>query len=123
MLSLATRVAGGMVVHADRMRANLELTHGALFSQRVLLALVEGGMARDDAYRIVQEEAQRAWDTATPLRELLAQRSDLNLDLPAVFDLGAYTRHAREIVGRLPEPQATQRQPANSAVSSASSAA
>ena len=60
--------------HADRMRENLGLTHGALFSQRVLLALVERGMQRDDAYRIVQEDAQRAWDTATPLRELLAAR-------------------------------------------------
>ena len=109
-----------MVVHADRMRANLDLTHGALFSQRVLLALVGGGMARDDAYRIVQEEAQRAWDTGTPLRELLAARGE-QLDLDTVFDLGAYTRHAHEIVARL--TQATQRQPANSAVSSASAAA
>ena len=47
----------GMTVDVDRMRANLELTHGALFSQRVLLALVAAGMARDDAYRIVQELA------------------------------------------------------------------
>jgi adenylosuccinate lyase len=91
-----------MVVHAERMRANLDITHGALFSQRVLLALVEGGMQRDDAYRIVQEEAQRAWDTGTPLRELLAAR-DLGLDLDAVFDVTAYTRHAEEIVGRIPE--------------------
>ena len=63
MQSLALRVVAGMVVHADRMRANLDLTHGALFSQRVLLALVAAGMQRDDAYRIVQEAAQRAWDT------------------------------------------------------------
>src|SRR4051794_30623804 len=120
ILSLGTRVATGMVVHADRMRANLDITHGALFSQRVLLALVEGGMQRDDAYRIVQEDAQRAWDTGTPLRELLAAR-DLGLDLDRVFDLAAYTRHAAEIVGRL--PQATQRQVANSADSSARPAA
>src|SRR4051795_6997879 len=102
MFSLGTRVARGMTVHVDRMRANLDITAGALFSQRVLLALVEGGMARDAAYRIVQEEAQRAWDTGTPLRELLAARGDLELDLDAVFDLGAYTRHAHEIVARLP---------------------
>jgi adenylosuccinate lyase len=101
MLSLGIRVARGMVVHADRMKSNLDITHGALFSQRVLLALVAGGMQRDDAYRIVQEEAQRAWDTGTPLRELLAAR-DLGLDLDAVFDVTAYTRHAHEIVGRLP---------------------
>jgi adenylosuccinate lyase len=90
----------GLVVHIDRMRANLDLTHGALFSQRVLLALVAGGMARDDAYRIVQEDAQRAWDTGAELRDLLAAR-DLGLDLDELFDLGHFTRHAREVVGRL----------------------
>ena len=100
MQSLAVRVVSGMVVHADRMRDNLELTHGALFSQRVLLALVEGGMQRDDAYRIVQESAQEAWDRGVPLRELL-DKQQLGLDLDTVFDSGAYTRHAAEIVGRL----------------------
>jgi adenylosuccinate lyase len=97
---LALRVVRGLVVHADRMRANLDLTHGALFSQRVLLALVERGMERDEAYRIVQEDAQRAWDSATPLRDLLAAR-DLGLDLDAIFDLDHYTRHAHEVVARL----------------------
>ncbi len=97
---LATRVVSGLVVDPERMRANLDLTHGALFSQRALLALVATGRTRDEAYRIVQEQAQRAWDTGTPLRDLLAAQ-DLGLDLDAVFDLGAYTRHAREIVGRL----------------------
>jgi len=101
MQGLALRIATGMVVHADRMRANLDATHGALFSQRVLLALVESGMTRDDAYRIVQEDAQRAWDTGTPLRDLIAAR-DLGIDLDATFDLGRYTRYAEEIVSRLP---------------------
>jgi adenylosuccinate lyase len=100
MQALATRLAGGMVVHADRMRENLDITYGALFSQRVLLALVAAGRQRDDAYRIVQESAQRAWDERTPLRDLLAER-DLGLDLDEIFDLGHYTRHAQEIVGRL----------------------
>jgi adenylosuccinate lyase len=97
---LATRVVRGLVVHPDRMRANLELTHGALFSQRVLLALVASGMQRDEAYRIVQEDAQRAWDTGTPLRDLLARR-DLDLDLDDLFELAHYTRHVAEVVGRL----------------------
>ena len=97
---LAIRVVRGLVVNADRMRANLDLTHGALFSQRALLALIAGGMIRDEAYRIVQEDAQRAWDTATPLRDLLAAR-DLGLDLDAIFDETHYTKHAAEIVGRL----------------------
>jgi adenylosuccinate lyase len=100
---LAIRVVRGMVVHADRMRENLDLTHGALFSQRVLLALVAAGRSRDDGYRIVQEAAQRAWDEGIPLRRLLEEQQ-LGLDLDAVFDLGAYTRHAEEIVGRLGAP-------------------
>jgi adenylosuccinate lyase len=86
------------------MRANLELTHGALFSQTVLLALVENGMARDDAYRIVQSLAQRAWDEGTPLRTLLeAEPAAAGLDLDALFDPARFTRHAAEIVGRLDE--------------------
>ena len=86
------------------LRANLELTHGALFSQRVLLALVESGMGRDEAYRIVQELAQRAWDERTDLRELLAadeRLSGRDLDLESIFDYGHYTRYASEIVRRL----------------------
>src|SRR5690349_16363920 len=71
MQHLALRVVRGLVVHPDRMRANLDLTHGALFSQRVMLAFVERGHSRDDAYRIVQEDAQRAWDSGVHLRELL----------------------------------------------------
>jgi adenylosuccinate lyase len=107
----ATALVQGLVVDEQRMRANLELTHGALFSQRVLLALVEGDpghgrspMTRDDAYRIVQELAQRAWDEGIPLRDLLAgDKRTAGLDLDAIFDYGHYTRYAQEIVGRLDE--------------------
>jgi adenylosuccinate lyase len=97
-------VVEGMSVDGERMRENLELTHGALFSQRVLLALVEHGISRDDAYRIVQELAQRAWDRRTPLRELLAadpRLSGLRLHLDELFDYEPYVRYAEEIVGRL----------------------
>jgi adenylosuccinate lyase len=92
----------GMTVNVVRMRENLELTHGALFSQRVLLALIETGISRDEAYRIVQELAQRAWDEAIPLRELLEGDSRAEgLDLDSIFDYDYYTRHAGEIVARL----------------------
>ncbi len=102
MLGLATRVASGMTVDTERMAANLELTHGALFSQRVLLALVDAGLERDEAYRITQETAQRAWAEAIPLRELLARdERTRGLDLDAIFDYAHFTRHAAEIVGRL----------------------
>ncbi|MCW3057496.1 MAG: adenylosuccinate lyase, partial [Solirubrobacterales bacterium] len=94
----------GMTVDVERMRANLDLTHGALFSQRVLLALVEGGSSRDDAYRLVQELAQRAWDDGTPLRDLLAENErGRELDLEEIFDYSHYVRHAGEIVARLDE--------------------
>ncbi len=96
----AVALVEGMMIDAERMGENLELTHGALFSQRVLLALVERGMSRDEAYRIAQKLAQRAWDERTPLRDLLA-REQPDLDLDAVFDSSHFTRHAREIVGRL----------------------
>jgi adenylosuccinate lyase len=102
MQAIATRVASGLVVHPDRMRRNLELTHGALFSQRVLLALVERGMQRDDAYRIVQRLAQQAWDTETPLRGLLeAEPEAAGLDLDVLFDPAWHTRHVPEILERL----------------------
>ena len=101
----AIALVEGMVVHADRMRENLELTCGALFSQRVLLALIEqGGMVRDEAYRIVQRTAQQAWDTRTPLRELLTgEPAAAGLDLDAIFDLGHYVRHAGATFARLDE--------------------
>jgi adenylosuccinate lyase len=90
-----------MVVHADRMAANLELTSGALFSQRVLLALVEQGAQRDDAYRLVQRLAQQAWDTGTPLRTLLEQEPGVDLDLDAVFDYRHYIRYVPDVLRRL----------------------
>jgi len=100
MQDLATKVVGGMTIHADRMRENLDLTHGALFSQRALTALVDSGMSRDDAYRLVQENAQRAWDTGTDFRTLLAEAAP-NLNLDAVFDYDAYLIHVSEIFERL----------------------
>ncbi|MBV8997835.1 MAG: adenylosuccinate lyase [Solirubrobacterales bacterium] len=95
-------LVAGMVVDADRMRENLELTHGALFSQRVLLALVESGMGRDDAYRIVQRLAQEALDTKVHMRVLLAaDPAGAGLDLDGIFDYASFVRYADEIVGRL----------------------
>ncbi|MDO8187046.1 adenylosuccinate lyase [Conexibacter sp. JD483] len=98
-----TAVIDGLVVHEQRMLENLEITSGALFSQRLLLALIEQvEMVRDDAYRIVQRTAQQAWDTRTPLKQLIAQEPEAaGLDLDAIFDYGHYARHADEIVGRL----------------------
>lgn len=100
MQALATSLAGGLVVHQDRMLANLEATHGALFSQRALTALVESGMSRDDAYRVVQEAAQEAFDTGTAFRELIGTSAP-DLDLDVVFDYDAYLTHMPEVFERL----------------------
>jgi adenylosuccinate lyase len=100
--SLALRVVRGMTVHSERMLTNLDLTHGALFSQRALLALVAQGWTRDDAYVLVQRLAQQAWDSGAHFRDLLAAEPDVPpLDLDAIFDPRAFTRYAHEIVGRL----------------------
>jgi adenylosuccinate lyase len=100
MQHIATRIVEGMTVHTDRMLENIELTHGALFSQRALTALIESGMTRDEAYRLVQESAQRAWDEETSFRELIAAKAP-QLDLDAVFDYQAYLQHVPEVIGRL----------------------
>ena len=106
MQYLMLRVVEGMRVHPDRMRANLELTHGALFSQGVLNALVESGMTRDEAYRIVQANAQRAWDEQRSFRELLeagagGHRAARLRRLDELFDYGRFVRHEAEIMNRL----------------------
>jgi adenylosuccinate lyase len=104
MQHLAARVASGMTVHAERMRENLNLTYGAIYSQRALTALVDAGLVRDEAYRIVQENAQRAWDTRVPFRELLGKalaEKQLTVDLDALFDPAAYLSNAGVVFERL----------------------
>jgi adenylosuccinate lyase len=95
----------GLVIDPERMEANLGLTYGAIFSQRLLLALVQTGLGRDDAYRIAQALAQRAFDTRVQLRDLLAAGEGgaecAGLDLDAIFAYAPYVRYADEIVGRL----------------------
>ncbi|HEV3054812.1 MAG TPA: lyase family protein, partial [Solirubrobacteraceae bacterium] len=92
----------GMEIDTARMRANLDLTYGALFSQRVLLALVATGLSRDEAYRIVQRLAQRAIAERVQLRELLAADPvAAPLDLDEIFDYAPFVRYADEIVARL----------------------
>ncbi len=104
MQHLGRNVAAEMVVHPKRMRENLDLTYGAVFSQRVLTALLDAGMQRDDAYMLVQKNAQQAWDTRTPFRELLApalEEAGIVIDLDATFDPAAYLRNAGEVFERL----------------------
>jgi adenylosuccinate lyase len=70
-LARMTRIISGMVVDAERMKQNLELTGGLVYSQGVLLALVRAGMEREKAYEVVQKKALQSWDTKKPLKDLL----------------------------------------------------
>jgi adenylosuccinate lyase len=103
MLDRFTWLIEGLVVRDERMRRNLEASHSLFFSQRVLLALVESGLPRDDAYRLVQRNAMRAWDEELDFRELVRADDEIagRVDLDAVFDLDAYTRHVDTVFARL----------------------
>jgi adenylosuccinate lyase len=88
------------------MREVLGSSSGLVYSQRVLLGLVEAGVSREDAYAVVQENAMRAWETGTPLRELLAADrrassllSDVQLD--ELFDPSWHTRHLERVMERV----------------------
>jgi adenylosuccinate lyase len=106
MLDRFTWIADGLVVDTRRMRENLEASHGLVFSQRVLSALVTAGLERDAAYRLVQRNALRAWDEKRDFRALLAEDPELSavLDKPALaeaFDLADTLRHVDIVFERL----------------------
>jgi adenylosuccinate lyase len=103
MLDRFTWLMDGLVVREQRMRRNLEASFYLFFSQRVLLALVESGLSRDDAYRAVQRNAMRAWDEELDFRDLVRADDAIagRIDLDEVFDLSAYTRHVDTIFSRL----------------------
>jgi adenylosuccinate lyase len=91
-------IVEGMQVHPERMLENLDRSYGLVFSQPVLLALVDAGMTRDDAYRVVQEAARSAWEQRRPLREVLEQDGRVSVPskvLDDAFDLD----HALRNVG------------------------
>jgi len=106
MLDRFAWLVEGLVVRPERMRRNLEASHYLFFSQRVLLALVESGLTRDEAYRLVQRDAMRAWDEELDFRELVRADDEIasRVDLDAVFDLDAYTKHVDTVFNRLKEP-------------------
>jgi adenylosuccinate lyase len=110
MLDRFSWLMEGLVVRAERMRENLDASHRLYFSQRLLLALVESGLARDEAYRLVQRHAMRAWDEGLDFPELVLADAEIagRVDLAAVFDLGAYTRHVDVVFERLRTLRAEQ---------------
>lgn len=104
MLVKFTGLVDNLVVDDDRMAANLDSTNGLVFSQAVLLALVESGLERDDAYRITQRQAMAAWDGKGTLHELLANDPDVPLtpeQLAACFDLNRILETSAIVLERL----------------------
>ncbi|HKU65174.1 MAG TPA: adenylosuccinate lyase [Rhizomicrobium sp.] len=105
-LARMTGVIEKLVVYPDRMQKNLDATHGLVHSQRVLLALTQAGLAREDSYRLVQKNAMRAWNGEGNLLDLLKSDPDVSKALPAakleaMFDLGYHLKQVDTIFKRV----------------------
>jgi adenylosuccinate lyase len=106
MLSLFTSIMKGLKVDTENMRRNIELTQGLIFSQRVLLALIDKGLSREEAYKIVQDHAMKAWGQKKSFLNLLGadRRVTRHLskkELNVLFDYGYYLKHVDEVFARL----------------------
>lgn len=106
MLHIFTGVMDRLTVFPEHMRENLDRSFGLVFSQRVLLALIETGLSRQDAYAIVQRNAMRAWRERTPFLELLLADSSVTSriaeeELRGLFDYGFYLRNIGATFERL----------------------
>jgi len=106
MAHLAAGLVEGLLVDPDRMRSNMELTHGLFFSQRVLLALVDAGMAREEAYAIVQRAAAETWERDAHFRDAVwAEIEDRGLvvreQFDALFDLRPFIERLDGVFARL----------------------
>jgi adenylosuccinate lyase len=106
ILALFTDIVSGMEVYPERMKRNMELTFGVVFSQRVLLALVEKGMSRQEAYPLVQAAGHIALDEGRPFRDTIAEQPGVThhltpADLDAIFDYAYYTREVDKSFARM----------------------
>jgi adenylosuccinate lyase len=106
MLDRFRKLVDGLVVYPERMERNLWASHGLFFSHRLLLALIESGVERNEAYRLVQVEAMRAWEEELDFRELVRAQPEIasHLDAAAldnVFDLAATIAHIDTVFDRL----------------------
>ncbi|MGB9712921.1 MAG: adenylosuccinate lyase [Dissulfurimicrobium sp.] len=106
MLGRMTGLIEKLVVYPENMQKNLDLLKGLIFSQRVMLALVEKGMGREEAYKVVQAQAMEVWAGRVEFKELLL-KDDMVLkylapsEIEALFDLGYHTKHVDDIFGRV----------------------
>jgi adenylosuccinate lyase len=103
MLDRFAWLIDGLIVDPQRMRRNVDATRGLVFSHRLLLALVDSGLPRDDAYRLVQRHAMRAWEEEADFAQLVRDDPDIagRVDLDATFDLDATVRHVDTVFDRL----------------------
>jgi adenylosuccinate lyase len=106
ILSIFTRVMADLRVYPQRMWDNIESTQGLIFSQRVLLALIDKGMAREAAYQIVQRNAMSGWDDGKDFRQLIEADKDAEVylsetELRELFDYSYYTRYVDDTFERL----------------------
>jgi len=106
MLSIFTSIMKGLRVYPENMRRNIELSQGLVFSQRVLIALLNKGLAREEAYRMVQGNAMKAWEKKKDFLSLLEadKRITAHLskrELNSLFDYGYYLKHVDEVFERL----------------------
>ena len=106
IMDIFTGVINGLRVYPDRMKQNIEMTRGLVFSQRVMLALVESGLSRERAYEITQRCAMRSWEESLDFRQLLRDESDVTDHLPgdeleAIFDYNYYMRFVENSYMRL----------------------
>ena len=102
MLHRLTNLLDRLVVYEDRMKANLESTGGLFFSQLVLLALTEGGLDRDEAYRLIQRNAMSVWNEGGSFKDRLAADPEVMVhlsedELEGLFDLNYYLKHVGTI--------------------------
>ena len=120
MLYLATHVVEGMRVFPDRMRTNLDSTHGVFFSQRALLALVDRGVDREEAYRIVQQAATESWERGAHFREAVWERAEslgvMSKDeFWALFVLGPFVQNLDGVFARLEKLEVSEPPPGEGA--------
>lgn len=106
MLRRMTHIISDLHVYPDNMRRNMELTLGLTFSQRLLLALVEKGMKREDAYDLVQRYAMQAWSDKRPFKDIVAADEEIMSaltpgELEDCFDNSYHLRRVDEILERL----------------------
>ncbi len=105
-LSIFTSVMKGLQIYPQKMKRNMELTKGLVFSQRVMLALINKGLSRQKAYELVQRNAMKAWKGNKSFLSLLKADPDVTAALPPaelepLFDYKYYLRYVNEIFGRL----------------------